>query len=149
VGWKGKNGNLIGKGEVGPTETPGKGEWEINERNLGGWSSNRRIGELGFGRKMEDEDGDGLRCSVNGGKREWNTLFTRETTRFALCFIGLSLAQINVATKRIGSNFLFLFFSIINVQMQRLISRVSRSALDGKSFLIREELYLPCSPLQS
>jgi hypothetical protein len=55
-----------------------------------------RIGEsenwgLGFGRKMEDGDGDGdgLRCSVNGGKREWNTLFTRETTRFALCFIGL------------------------------------------------------------
>lgn len=47
MGWRGKNGNLIGKEEVGPTETPGKGEEEINERNLGGWSSNRRIRELG------------------------------------------------------------------------------------------------------
>lgn len=36
--WNGrvKMETLIGKGEVGPTETPEKGEWEIQERNLGG-----------------------------------------------------------------------------------------------------------------
>lgn len=55
-------------------------------------SENRRIGELGFGRKMEDGDGDGLRCSVNGGKRGWNTLCLHEKQQdlHCVCFIGLS-----------------------------------------------------------
>jgi len=39
---------------------------------------------IGIWENDEDGDGDGLRGSVNGGKRQWNTLFIRETTRFGL-----------------------------------------------------------------